>query len=89
MNIISNQSVLDLAIQLHGSPIAALDLAIANGFSITDELVPGVRLNPCITENENVAIRDYFSSKMIDIATAPEYENSNPEIILYQFPSNF
>ena len=38
INVVEGQSFLDLAIQENGSVLAAFDLALANGLSITDDL---------------------------------------------------
>jgi hypothetical protein len=62
------QSLLDIAIQHCGTAESVYDLAIANGLSITDELVPGQLLNlPAVTDKKTVS---YFDTNEIKPATA-------------------
>jgi hypothetical protein len=41
MKVLNGQSILDIAIQACGSATAAFALAVANGLSVTDDLIPG------------------------------------------------
>ena len=67
--VLENQSFLDIAIQEYGSVYAALDLAIANAMSITDDLVPGQKLKPVNSNFKIQEVADYFKSKKQNIAT--------------------
>ncbi|MEO7977782.1 hypothetical protein [Flavobacterium sp.] len=63
INIIENQSFLDVAIQEQGSALTAFELAIKNGFSITDDLLPGDSLVLPISNLENTGVANYFKGK--------------------------
>ncbi len=50
-----NQSFLDVAIQKSGSILAAFDLAVKNGLSVTDDLQPGQELELVDVNNSDLA----------------------------------
>ncbi|WP_461632734.1 hypothetical protein [Labilibaculum euxinus] len=62
------QSLLDVAIQKSGSVLAAIDLAVKNGLSITDDLMPGESVN--LVDVKNSDIKAYYEAKNIVPATA-------------------
>ena len=41
IRVLNNQSLLDIALQVSGSAEATYDVALENGISITDDLMPG------------------------------------------------
>jgi len=63
MKASEKQSTFDIAAQTSGSIEAAFLLALKNGISITDELVPGQEL--MLTDVVNKDIREYYSNKGI------------------------
>lgn len=70
IHILEGQSMLDIAIQENGSIMAAFELALANGLSITDEL--GSQLSKSIPKKE------YES---LDITSYLEITNQRNEIV--------
>lgn len=70
MIVMVNQSLLDIAIQESGSVLAAFDWAVANGISITDDLLVGTSmiLSTSIFTNDDIA--NYFKAKNQMVATA-------------------
>lgn len=63
-----NQTLIDIAIQCTGSADAAYDIALLNGLSVSDILVPGIDLIlPSVINPDVVA---YYSTKAISPATA-------------------
>lgn len=66
-NISERQSFFDIAIQKLGSPEAAFQLAIANGLSLTDELVPGSSIE--LPEVWDSKVVDYFGKSNLSPAT--------------------
>lgn len=69
MITIPQQSLFDVAVQEDGSVLAALEWALKNGLSITDELVPGQRLIAPVSVFKNTEVADYFKGKNQMIAT--------------------
>ena len=63
ITVLSNQSLLDIAIQEDGNVLAAFEWALANGISITEELVPGQKLIVPSSVNRDNDIAQYFKSK--------------------------
>lgn len=63
-----HQTIIDMAIQCTGSADAAYDLAVLNGLSLSDDLVPGVDL--ILPEVVNQDIVSYYTTKAISPATA-------------------
>ena len=70
-----NQSLLDLAIQKNGSITTAFELALLNGISLTEELVPGQKLNFEKSTFSDDEIVNYFDNKKTMIATG--FQNSD------------
>lgn len=68
--VAENQSVFDLAIQYLGSALAAIDIALANNISITDNLLPGQQLIIPESEYKNAEVASYFSGRNQGIATS-------------------
>ncbi|WP_010664942.1 hypothetical protein [Marinilabilia salmonicolor] len=67
VKIVEGQSLFDIAIQKLGSAEAALELAVLNGLSLTDELTTGETLQlPGVV---NKAVAGYFKGKNIIPAT--------------------
>jgi hypothetical protein len=77
-----NQSLLDIAVQESGSVLAAFDWAIANGISITDDLVPGQKLVYGVSVFENDDILNYFKNRNQLVATAISLDQNNQTPIL-------
>jgi capsid protein len=69
INVIENQSLLDIAIQEDGSVMAAFDWALKNGLSITDDLVPGQKLLIPNSVFRNADVANYFKGKKQMVAT--------------------
>lgn len=70
----SGQSLFDIALQHCGAMEAAFDIALANGLSLTDELMPGQTLAlPQKTYDADVAA--YYSVNSIQPASAITPEN--------------
>jgi hypothetical protein len=81
MIVLSNQSLLDIAVQESGSALAGFDWAIANNVSITDDLMPGQKLVSPISIFENEDILKYFKNKSQLIATAINIEQTQTQNI--------
>lgn len=69
ITVIENQSFLDVAIQESGSVLSAFELALSNGFSITDELIPGQQLTETNSAFRNNEVANYFKGKNQMVAT--------------------
>jgi hypothetical protein len=68
MIVLEHQSIFDLAVICAGSAEAAYELAVANGLSVTDDLVTGETLNQASVLNADVAA--YYKNKGLQPATA-------------------
>lgn len=80
--VYENQNLLDIAIQLYGNAQCAFALALANGLTITDDLVAGQLLQ--LPENlsfQNIAIANYYSQNAIKPATAEPLMILNEETV--------
>lgn len=64
------QSFLDLAIQMNGDVLSALDIASFNKMSITDDIAPRSIINEGITTLVNNDIKLFFEINNRKIATA-------------------
>lgn len=85
---VSNQSLLDIAIQEDGNILAVFEWALANGISITEELVPGQKLIVPSSLNRDNDIAQYFKSKTQNIATSYKVQlldNSLDYMFAYEF----
>jgi hypothetical protein len=67
---VSNQSLLDIAIQEDGNILAAFEWALANGISITDMVDSGQKLNAPSSRYRNADVANYFKGKSQMVATA-------------------
>jgi len=68
ITVLQGQNLLDIAVQHTGSTEAVFLLAMENGLGITDELTPGMVLNPVPVQNRRV--RNYFANNNLKPATA-------------------
>lgn len=87
ITVLSNQSLLDIAIQEDGNVLAAFEWALANGISITEELVPGQKLIIPKSVNRDNEIANYFKSKKQNIATYQSvvFDNNLDYVFAYEF----
>lgn len=72
MKALNEQSVLDIAVQIAGTPEAAYELAKQNRLSITDNLEPGQEIEAVTSElvqDKNIAT--YYAQKGLKPATRP------------------
>ncbi|MDE5525703.1 hypothetical protein [Elizabethkingia meningoseptica] len=88
--VLHNQSLLDVVLQATGGTIDTVSHLVANNVSITDALGPGsiIALND---PNEDVDVKNYYSAKVIQPATAIKDEKINyPEgIDFWSIEGNF
>jgi hypothetical protein len=77
---VSNQSLLDIAIQEDGNILAAFEWALANGISITDMLASGQKLNALSSRYRNVDVANYFKGKSQMVATALNNDELFPSL---------
>lgn len=63
INVIENQSLIDVSVQEHGSALTAFEWALKNGFSITDDLYAGQKLIIPESTFKNADVADYFKGK--------------------------
>jgi hypothetical protein len=68
MKTLEGQTIFDIAVQQCGSADAAFALAVLNGVSLTDDLIPGKELALPEVVNADVAL--YFKSKNLQPATS-------------------
>lgn len=85
--VLYKQSLLDVVLQLTGSISSLVEVAHHNNISITDDLVPGQKINiprDVVVDNE---IRNYYTAKEIKPATGMSKEDrivaDKPEGISY------
>lgn len=79
VKILPNQTLLDIAIQECGTAEAVVDIALANGLSVTADIDAGTLLKiPLITKNDEIL--NYYKQHGIKPATA-NFDNSLSEII--------
>jgi LysM repeat protein len=69
VTVLNNQSLFDVAIQYYGTVEASVSIAILNGISITDELVPGQVLNVPVIDYGFSDVANYFNIEKIEPAT--------------------
>lgn len=74
----SNQSVFDLAIQLGGSVEAAIDIAMALGISVTDDVPIGTVIEVEKVPVYNLSVLEYCLANNIRPSTAEKIVLSNP-----------
>lgn len=75
-NVKNNQSIFDLSTQDNGDVKSAIDLAVLNDFSLTDDLTAGLKYEKPETLYVNENIKAFFFSKEIELTT------SEPKVIL-------
>lgn len=72
--ILENQTLFDLALQGTGSVLSVIEIALANGIGITDDLEPATRVK---LEQGNFYIKDivdYFDGKQQHLATSGDID---------------
>lgn len=75
VNAIENQTLFDLSIEQTGSVLSVIEIALANGRSITDDLSPGNKLNARIEGIYFIKdIAEYFKGKNQKLASAGDLE---------------
>lgn len=91
VNVIENQSLLDVAIQEDGCVLAVFDWALNNGLSITDTLTPGQKIKMPKTEAfRGDELANYFKSNNTMIATLTTAFSAEFEYYLPgEFPYSF
>lgn len=90
--VLNNQSLTDIAVQELGSALAVMDLALANGLAVTDNIQPGQVLIIPSSAFENKQVVTFFKTKGLTVATLaidPEETDLNeyliPGILPYLF----
>ncbi len=68
--VLHNQSLLDIAIQWTGSVANVFLIAQANGLAVSDEITPGTDLIIPDTVVLDTDIKNYYTSRAIQPATA-------------------
>lgn len=90
INIIENQSLIDVAIQEDGCVLAVFDWAIHNEMSITDLLTAGQKIKmPKSEEFRYNELANYFKSKNTLIATFNKIEGLLEYYLPGEFPYSF
>lgn len=82
----AGQNLLDVAIHQTGSVFSFFEMALKNGVSLNDELVPGQKIEVFQTVYSNVDFVNFFKSKGLRIATG--YPNLK-DLHLYELPGEF
>jgi len=67
---LNNQSLFDISIQVYGTVAYVFDLALANGLSITSDLVAGQEIEVPELEVESKGVQQYYLANGIKPATA-------------------
>jgi len=72
INVLQNQSFLDIAIQHTGSALNAFDIAYLNNMSVSSDLKPGITLgiSGIIEVNKNKEVFNYYQLRKIQPATS-------------------
>jgi len=85
---ISNQSIIDIAIQESGTPFSSIEWLLKNGINITDLIAPGTVLKDPEPSEVNIEIKNYFKSRGLKVAT---YYNKdiNTDYLEYILPGEF
>jgi hypothetical protein len=88
MKVLAGQSLIDIAIQELGSAEGAYNLAVLNGMSITDDLVPGQELVMPDVVNKNIST--YYANKSLTPATVYNVQiNEVPRVFFEELPIEF
>ena len=66
----NNQSLLDLATQINGDVKSALDLAVHNDFSLTDDIAAGTEYEEAETVYKNEIVESFFFNKDLELTTS-------------------
>ena len=69
VTVLNSQNLLDIALQEYGDVKAAYDLAVSNGFNLTDDVV-GKTLEVMDSAYSDVTILNFYKDKNIKPATA-------------------
>lgn len=80
INVSSNQSLFDIAIQEDGNVLAVFDWALANNISITDMLVSGQQLKAQSSNYRDTDVANYFKGKNQMVATGLNNEDLFPAL---------
>lgn len=72
-----NQSILDISMETNGDIMSAIDLCLANGWSITDDLTAGDDFIEAETVYRDLEVIESFSNKRL--ATGGYQEEANDE----------
>lgn len=64
-----NQSLLDIAVQEHGTIVAVIDIAKANNIAVTDDLQPGQILNMPVGNITESNIVNFYKQQSVVPAT--------------------
>nr|WP_294922212.1 hypothetical protein [uncultured Flavobacterium sp.] len=64
-----NQNLFDVSIQENGNVMTVFELALLNGFSITDNIVPSQNIDVVKSELVAQELVDYFKNKNHVVAT--------------------
>ncbi len=89
--ITKNQSLIDIAIQEFGSPLAVINLAFENNLNVSDLLVPGQKIIVTKSDYKDIEVFDYFKNINKKIATGfqPKKAKKNNYGFPYGFPLQF
>lgn len=77
VTVLSNQSLLDLAIRLYGTAESVFLLALENDLNVTDTLVPGKQINFSQDNITDKQIVQYINTKKVHPATASGFDMGN------------
>ncbi|MGM8362141.1 hypothetical protein ACSV4D_09525 [Flavobacterium sp. ARAG 55.4] len=80
--VLHNQSLLDVAIQYNGFVTNVFELALKNGLSVTETLIPGQSIEFPLSDLIDTELVDYFKGKNQMIATG--FNGSDNEDIIPQ-----
>lgn len=70
ITVLHKQSILDISIKYTGSVLNAFEIAVANGRSVSDELMPGESLEIPNTSIKDDDILMFYKAKKVNPATA-------------------
>lgn len=70
MIIKNNQSIFDLATQINGDVRSALDLAVLNDFSLTDDIAAGTGYEAADTIYKNEIVESFFFNQEFELTTS-------------------
>ena len=70
INVLPLQSLLDIAIQHTGVVENTFAMAVANGLSLTDDLLAGTEIKLPDSVNKDSDVLNYYSAKRLHPATA-------------------